>query len=433
MTNLFSFIIVLGILVTVHELGHFTVAKLLKMGVERFSIGFPPKMFGFTKGETEYCVSWIPLGGYVKLMGENPDEPVDDPDDPRLFSTRGPGQKAAVIMAGPIMNLVLAFAIMPLVFLIGVPEEAFRTEPVRIGYVQAESPAAAAGLQIEDRITAVEGIATGTWEEFNDAVRGVGSGLVKLSVEGPAGRRTLSLDLDQAGPDEPLGLAPHIAPVIGGLTPGFPASKAGLEEGDRIVSLDGKTMNHWYELSGTIHGSAGRAIEVVVDRNGELLDFQITPELDKKQNVGLMGIVPRTDTVVKRYPLGDSIVMGAKRNMELLVMTFGFLGDLLTLNTSIKNLGGPIMIFQVTGQAAKAGFTQFLHFMAFLSLQLGVLNLLPIPVLDGGHLVFLGIEGASGRPVRPELIGLAQRVGFVLLMGLILVISYNDIMRIFTG
>lgn len=433
MTNLISFIIVLGILVTVHELGHFTVSKLLRIGVERFSIGFPPKMFGFRRGETEYCVSWVPLGGYVKLMGENPDEPVDDPDDPRLFSRRGPLQKASVIMAGPIMNLVLAFAIMPLVFWIGVPEEAFRQEPARIGWVEAGSQADQAGFREGDLVVAVEGETTGTWDSFDDALKAAKGDKVTVLVRGGDGERSLMVDLGAVTEGTPLGLDRNLEPVIGALTPGYPASKAGLEKGDRVLSIDGKPIRHWYDLAGIIHGAAGRPLEVVVERGEENVTFNLVPELDKKSGNGLLGILPETPTVIKRYPLGQSIVLGAQRNLSLLTMTFEFLGDLLTLNTSIKNLGGPIMIFQVTGEAARAGFTQFLHFMAFLSLQLGVLNLLPIPVLDGGHLLFLGIEGVRGKPVDPEVIGLAQRVGFVLLMALIVVISYNDIMRILTG
>lgn len=432
MTTTISFIIVLGILITVHELGHFLVAKALGIGVERFSIGFPPKMFGFTKGETEYCISWIPLGGYVKLKGEGPEEVVEDADDPTLFSSRPPHQRAGVILAGPVMNLILAFIIMPLVFMVGMAVPSYLEDPPVTGWVEPGSPADRAGIIPGDLILKVEGEEIITWEQFFEKTAPDSDDERRIELKGVSGVRSVLLNLSGAQGGR-TGIQPPLDPVIGALTPGYPAQKAGVKEGDRILSLGHIPVSHWSEMARIIHASAGKTLTVKVLRGKEEISLSVTPVLDERTGRGLMGITPRSKTVVRRFGPGESVMKGFERNMELLGMTFSFIWDLITGRSSIKNLGGPIMIFQVTGEAARAGLAQFLAFMAFLSLQLGVLNLLPIPVLDGGHLVFLTAEGVLRRPLELRTREMAQRVGFFLLILLILVISYNDIIRIFAG
>lgn len=432
MTTTISFIIVLGILVTVHELGHFLVAKALGIGVEKFSIGFPPRMFGFTRGETEYCISWIPLGGYVKLKGEGPDEVVEDPDDPTLFSTRPPYQRAGVILAGPVMNLVLAFIIMPLVFMVGLAVPSYLDDPPVAGWIEPGSPADKVGIIPGDLILNVDGEGTATWEQFFEKVSQTGGSNFEIQVQGSVGAR--SVTLDPAGAEGGrIGIQPRLEPTIGVLTPGYPAQKAGVEKGDRILSLGQIPVSHWSEMARIIHASAGKTLTIKILRGEEELSLSVTPVLDEKTGRGLMGISPMSDTVTRRFGPAEAVAKGFERNVELLGMTFSFIWDLVTGQSSIKNLGGPIMIFQVTGEAARAGLAQFLAFMAFLSLQLGVLNLFPIPVLDGGHLVFLAAEGVLRRPLELRTREMAQRVGFFLLILLIVVISYNDILRILGG
>lgn len=430
MITTISFIVVLGILVTAHELGHFLVAKALGIGVEKFSIGFPPKMFGFTRGETEYCISWIPLGGYVKLKGEGPDEVVEDPDDPALFSSRPPIQRAAVILAGPTMNLILAFIVMPLVFMVGMAVPAYLEDPPMIGWVEPGSVADAAGIVPGDLILSVNGQETGTWELFSEKAAIAGDKTVEVELRDSAGVRTVKLDMSDSL-NNTIGIQPPMMPVIGSLTKGYPADKAGVKKGDRILSLGQLPVSHWSEMARIIHASPGKELTLRVLRGEEEVSFGVTPVLDEKSGRGLMGISPMSKNIIRRFPMGEAVARGFERNVELLGLTFSFVWDLVSGQSSIKNLGGPIMIFQVTGEAARAGLAQFLGFMAFLSLQLGVLNLFPIPVLDGGHLVFLTAEGVLGRPLGLRTREIAMRVGFFLLITLIIVISYNDLLRIF--
>lgn len=432
MTTTLSFIIVLGLLITAHELGHFLMAKALGIGVERFSIGFPPKMIGFTRGETEYCISWIPLGGYVKLKGEGPDEVVEDPDDPALFSTRPPLQRAAVILAGPVMNLIFAFVIMPVHFMVGTSVPSYFDKPPVTGWVEPGSPADAAGIVPGDLVLSVNGEPAGTWEKLFEKLSLAEGGSLTLEVRGRAGDRSFDLDLSSAEEGR-IGIQPPLEPAIGGLTPGYPAEKAGVQKGDKVLSLGQVPVSHWSEMARIIHASAGKTMTLKVLRGEEEVSLTVTPVLDEKTGRGLMGITPQTETVVRRFPVGEAIAKGFERNVELLGLTFSFIRDLVMGRSSISNMGGPIMIFQVSGQAARAGLAEFLWFLSFLSLQLGVLNLFPIPVLDGGHLVFLTAEGILRRPLELRTREMAQRVGFFLLILLILVISYNDILRLFGG
>jgi regulator of sigma E protease len=270
------------------------------------------------------------------------------------------------------------------------------------------------------------------WEDAFEIMAAGSTGPQDVLVEGTGGRRTLTIDPPREE-ERGYGILPPMDPAIGALTPGYPAQEAGIEKGDLILSLGGVPVSHWGEMARIIHGSADKKMTVVVKRGEDVISLEVTPKLEEKTGRGLIGIGPMSDTVKRRFGPVESVKRGAVRNLELLGMTFSFLWDLVTGQSSIKNLGGPIMIFQVTGQAAKAGLAEFLAFMAFLSLQLGVLNLLPIPVLDGGHLVFLTAEGLMRRPLDVKTQEIAQKVGFFLLILLIIVISYNDIVRLLSS
>ncbi len=430
MTSILSFIVVLGVLVFVHELGHFVVAKFFGVGVERFSIGYPPKMFGFRRGETEYCVSWIPLGGYVKMSGEAPGEELASPDDPKMFGNRPPLQRAGIIMAGPLMNLLLAFILMPMVFMIGMNLPRFMEERVEVGWIVPDSPADRAGLLKGDTVLGINDRETETWGEFFESAASIYDGDASIRVMRNGKEVSLLLDVELLKEGESLGFMPPMEPVVGSLAPGFPAQDAGIQKGDRVLSVGGLQVGDWNEMARIIHASPGKPITIQVHRNGKTMALEVTPRQEPESGRGLVGISPESETVTRKYPFTEAVKKGFERNVQLLGLTFGFIIDLVTFKASIKMLGGPIMIFQVTGEAARTGLVEFIAFMAFLSLQLGILNLFPIPVLDGGHIVFLGIEGVIGRPLEPRYREMAQRVGFLLLILLILVVSYNDIARV---
>ncbi len=430
MTTLVSFIFVLGLLILVHELGHFLVAKKLGVKVEKFSIGFGPRIAGFTRGETEYMISAFPLGGYVKLMGEEPDEELGR--DPREFGSRPVSHRMAIILAGPLMNLLLTFMLLPIVFMIGVNMPAFLEEEVRVGWVMDDSPAVEAGIRPGDVIVRIDGDEVRTWEKA-----------ITLFTSNP-GRR-LVLEILRDGTPIEVTLTPRVMngdgggysgvvqpmePKVGGVRPGFPAAEAGLREGDIVTSIDGKPVTHWIEMSNLIKNSGGDEITLGIRRNGKDLEVKVSPVKDDVTGNYVIGVTYGERMVFKKYGFVDSVREGIERAFELTVLTFDVLKKLFTFNLSIKSLGGPIMIAQATGAAAQSGLSELISLMAFISLQLGILNLLPIPVLDGGHVFFLLAELGLRRPVSIKTREIAQQIGFAILILLMLIVSYNDIMRI---
>lgn len=425
-----TFIIVLGILVVIHEWGHFYIARRNGVRILKFSVGFGPKIYGKKIGDTEYVVSAIPLGGFVKMAGENPDEIQKAPDE---FASKTVWQRAKIVFAGPFMNLFLAFTLMPLVFLIGTDVPAYIDQAPKIGWVDENSPAQEAGLQPGDVIQSINQRETDTWER---ALTQIGANpnsqldiVLKRGDEIKAVKMVSSSD-EKTGVGT-AGLYPEIPAAVGQVRKGFPAEKAGLEEGDKIVSINGTPITHWNQMSLFIKKNAGKEVNLMVDRKGDLFNKTLVPVKDDASGMVVIGVSIGQKMVFKRYGLFESIKKGFVKTAELTRLTFDVLKQLLTLNLSLKSLGGPIMIAQLTGQAAHSGMGDLIALMAFLSLQLAIMNILPIPVLDGGWLLFLGIEAVMGRPLNQKGMQIAQTIGFAALMTLFVVVSYNDILRIF--
>lgn len=434
--SILYFIIGLGLLIFIHELGHFLVAKFSGIRVERFSLGFGPRLIKFQVGETEYCVSALPLGGYVKMSGQEDFEEgeIVPLDDPRAFSSKSLWTRLKVVLAGPGMNLLLPFVLMPLVFILGRQEPKFLSKPVEVFGVQADSPAQKSGLEKGDRILQINGHAVESWGEALPMVLAPSVTQVRLKVERGGQALPQELSLQKAQSTDPFGLEPmlfvDVDPIIGDLSPDSPAKAAGMLPGDRVLSIDGKPVADWTAMSERVNASQGKALNFVVQRQGEQLQLAISPQYNAEYKKYVIGVSKGSNPNYyekKSYGLFEAIKKGAQENIVLFGMTFKVLKDLVTLKASYKELGGPIKIAEVSAQAAKKGIGNFLYLLAFLSIQLGILNLLPIPVLDGGHVAFMAYEAVAKRPLSMKKRLIAQQVGMFLLLTLMVLVTVNDI------
>ncbi len=430
-------ILMLGVLVFVHELGHFVVAKLCGVKVLKFSLGFGPKIVARQYGETTYQLSVIPLGGYVQMLGEgNGDQgegsEPEAAEAQRSFANKPLSRRLAIVAAGPITNLVFPLIVLPISFMIGVQMPTYLEKPAMVGYVVPESPAAVHGFLAGDLILQVNQEPVASWNETNKSfVNEAGSALI-FSIARADERIELTLPKDNDSLEglQALGVLPEQAPRVGALAPGMPASIAGLQAGDLILSVGGQEILSWYQLSGVIQDIGAVETEVVIERSGQRLRVQVKPAQSDGQGNYLLGIGPQTEVVTQRYGLGAAIRQGAQRTWELIDLTVVFVKKMFTGSVSAKNVGGPITVVQVAGQAAQSGISAIFSVLAFISIQLGILNLLPIPILDGGHILFYLIEIIFRRPVSFRVREISQQVGMALLLLLMVLAFYNDIDRI---
>jgi regulator of sigma E protease len=424
------FLVVLGFLIFVHELGHFLVARWTGVRVLRFSLGFGPRIFSKQVGDTEYMISAIPLGGYVKMAGDDPtQETAKQPDE---FSARTLGERTRIVLAGPLMNILVAFVLMPVVYLIGTQVPAFLEQPPVVGWIEENSPAQAAGFEAGDRLVSIGGTGVATWEAAVSQLVRKPESAVEVVVQ--RGDRRLTFPITVPAQLEKgsgtLGFLPEKPSIVGKVSSGMPAAVAGLRPNDEIVSLNGEPIHNWFQMSAAIQKNQGEPLTVGYRREGVEATVTLTPAMDDVSKRWVIGVGGKDATLTRQYGIGEAVVKGTQKMWELTEVTFQVLGQLFTGNLSIKALGGPIMIAQVTGEAADSGFADVVRLVAFISLQLGIMNLLPIPVLDGGWLVFFLIEAVLGHPLSRRGLEIAQTVGMVLLITLALVVSYNDIMRI---
>ena len=433
MTTLIAFIVVIGFLVFVHELGHFLVAKWVGVRVHVFSIGFGPRLFGFRRGDTDYRISALPLGGFVKMAGENPGEEVTGA--PYEFASRSVRERMAIVLAGPFMNIIWAILFFAMVFYIGEDQPAYLKQVPQIGWIESGSPAEEAGLQAGDLLVAIGDSQVSTWEEaFKILGRSEGREVavrVKRGDQVLTSRMDLSRDRlkqSQTG----LGLYPPLPAVIGNLRPGWPAEKVGLKTGDRVVAINDQPITHWYELTRVIHNSPGVPVKLEVERNGERLTFEVTPRKDEADGKGYIGMTPYQETIKVRYGVLGSFRQSLAFNWHVVKLTGSYIWKVMTGEQSGKAIGGPIAIAQFAGEAARIGILQLIRLMGLLSLQLGLLNLLPIPVLDGGHMVLLAIEGVSGKPLSVRMREVIQIIGVAVLLAIMTYAIFNDLSRIFS-
>jgi regulator of sigma E protease len=448
--SLLAFILAVGVLITVHEFGHFWVARRLGVRILRFSVGFGRSLWSRRSGAdgTEWVLAAIPLGGYVKMLDEREGDVAPHELD-RAFNRQSPLARTAIVIAGPLANFIFAVTAYSLMYVIGVTGP----RPI-LGAVAPGTPAAAAKLAAGDEIVAIAGHATATWENFlYESLRHVIEGEdLSLEVRGPEGRRRVvtvavdSLSIDDAahgGFLDKLGIAPHrpkFEARIGELVAGGAAERAGFRVGDRVVAADGSAIADWQAWVEHVQARPERRIETVVDRGGEQIAIVVTPMAvaSGDRTVGRIGasvMVPEGadgDLIgVERYPPGAALVRAVISSWEMSLTTLRVLGKMVIGEASVANISGPISIAQIAGASAKRGAAPFLRFLAEVSISLFVLNLLPVPLLDGGHLMYYLIEFVTGKPLSEGAQLVGQKVGIAVLIALMGLALYNDLARVF--
>ena len=428
MNTIVAFLFVLGVLVFVHELGHFLAARRLGVRVLTFSLGFGPKLLKIKRGDTEYCLSAIPLGGYVKMAGENPDDPrKGSPDE---FLSRTKWERFQILIMGPVMNILLAIVVMAVVLAQGAEVPIYQDQPPIVGAVTPGSPAEAAGIRPGDRILSVAGESVETWEDLFIAVgtranRDVSVGYMRDGQTQLVAVRTESQDRFEVGS---IGVLPNSNPIVRSVIAGEPAEKAGLKDGDIVLAVNGERMATRSQLIEAISRNGGREIELTIKRGDQQLQVRATPE--QRGDRGMLGVYVTEPTRHVDPTALEAIQMSLEKNVEFSGLIFRTLGGLFVGETSPRQLMGPVAIAQLSGESAEAGWIALFTLMASISLNLGLLNLLPIPVLDGGHILIMAVEGIARRDFSMHVKEKMLLAGFVLLMMLMVTVIYNDLTRI---
>jgi regulator of sigma E protease len=456
MSTLFYFIITIGVLVSFHEFGHFWVARKAGVKVLRFSVGFGKVLWSYRKAPetTEYVISAIPLGGYVKMVDEREGEVKSD-DLPYAFNRQGLAARAAIVAAGPIFNLLLAVALFWIVLVAG--EEG--TRPI-IGKIETGTLAAEAGLLEGDEFVAVNDKPTPTWSETINVLIGAaidGDREIKLAIRDRQGREDIRwLQIADADVEDPeklykrLGFSPwmpKLRPVIDKVLPEGAALAAGLKPGDLLISADGVPLADWQQWVEYVKSHPEQRIAVEIEREGRRLNLTVTPKgtpappapeggtpkLEGKIGASVMIPEDIKNSLKAEYSLGplEAIPAAFSRTYDYSFSTLKMMGKMVIGQASVKNLSGPISIAQYAGESANVGFVNFLKFIALVSVSLGVLNLLPIPVLDGGHLLFFGIEAIKGEPISEKSQLFFQQIGIAILVTLMALGMVMDIQRLF--
>ncbi len=432
LTSLVAVVAVLGFMILIHEFGHYAMAKWLGVRVEQFAIGFGTRLIGFHKGETDYRINAIPLGGYVKMSGENPMD--ERSDDPREFMNHSRWHRFLIAIAGPTMNILLAIVLLTIVYMVHFEYPAVYDDVPVIGWVAKDTPAAKAGFQIGDRIVRVDDVENPTWEQV-DLKQALSPGQpLRVDVERNGKTLEKTVTPEAAGPDQIgyAGWAPKEDTVtITDVQDGMPAEKAGLKEGDKIVSLDGKPVPALAEMIESLEVTKDKPITLTVLRNGEQKTFTLQPVLlEKRYRIGIGTMQMK----VKTLPFAAAFSKSLHENRQNALLILELVKKMVQRKISMQSIEGPIRIGQAAGEAARRkGWTPLMELTAAISLNLGIFNLLPIPILDGGVILFLLIEGLMRRDISLNIKERVYQFAFVFLVLFAVMVIYNDLKKTIPG
>jgi regulator of sigma E protease len=441
--------LVLGVMILVHEWGHFIAARLFGVRVDVFSIGFGPRLFGWKRGATDYRISALPLGGYVRMAGQDPTEidsagrsaseagnqmPTGAPDE---LMSKPRWQRAVISFAGPAVNLLFPILLLSVYFVaIGVPYPVFEDKPLVIAGVPANSTAATAGVRAGDTVVSLNGEQNPTWEQGEKVIsKAEPNSKISAEVENGGEKRNVEMlvqpkDLEQ--PNQLLGFEP-IRPVLEDAAPGMPAARAGLREGDVIRAVDGKPIHWWGEFTEKVRGSSGRPVALDIDRKGQELHLVVTPQAatnDRGETIYQVGVQVHEDTAYRRVAFAEATRYASLKTFETIEETIGVVGRLLSGRVSVRQLQSVVGISRAAGQAVHKGAQAVISLMVLISVNLGILNLLPIPILDGGNILLLAIEGGLRRDLSMAFKERFVQVGLVFLLVLFAIVMYNDVVRL---
>ena len=435
-TILWAVALVLGILILIHELGHFITAKVFGVRVEVFSIGFGKRLVGWRKGDTDYRISALPLGGYVKMSGENPMEARTG--DPGEFLSHPRWQRFIIAVTGPAMNIVLAVALLTGVFMVRYEHPYFLDQPAVIGWVLENSPAAKAGFEAGDRIVRIGNMQSPTWEDV-EAKLMLNPGQ-PLDVAIQRGEQILDKTIvpDKQGPEDYGALGgwvPQEPNIVTQIEPDMPAAKAGMKIGDEVVAVNGVTMRSMRALIHALQQNRGKPLDVAVMRNGQELHFNVIPVLSHNAHGGeqwRMGFISNP-VHVDKLGFGDAFAKSIETNKRYSVLILELVRQLVARKVSMKQIDGPIGIARASGEAARQGWMPLLALMAAISLNLGIFNLFPIPIMDGGVILLLAIESVMRRDISMKIKERIYQAAFVFLILFAVVVIYNDIGKALPG
>lgn len=439
-----SAIILLGVIIFIHELGHFLFAKILGVRILKFSLGFGPRIIGKKYGDTEYLISSVPLGGYVKMLGENTDDELSEEDKPYAYNNQPVWKRVIIVSSGPIFNLAFAVFLFIVIFLSGIP-----TPYPYIGKIVENSPAAKAGFATGDKVLAIDGHVIQSWDEIDTSLNESAGKSLLFKIKRDQEIIELAVipvsksDKNIFGEGEKywdIGIFPLVYPVIGEVVEGERAEAAGMKKGDRIIEIDGTPIKTWQDMTAIVHSNPENQLNFKIERDNRIMELSITPKGktlyspgDEAQEFGIIGIKHIGNDFIKKYGILEAVSLGLEKTRDIIVLTFVVIIKLIQRVLPVDIIGGPIFILQMAGEQASRGLLDFIFFMAVININLGILNLLPIPVLDGGHIVFLGIEAIRRKPLNEKIIAISQRVGIAIIIIIMVFAFYNDIMRIITG